>query len=74
MDNKLSKGGQINSFISTCREILLSFLKTHFPVEIEYEAQSGLAVALQAKKYDEWSIRARDILIGFANQLTLPDR
>ncbi|KAF6018566.1 hypothetical protein EB796_023110 [Bugula neritina] len=73
LDNKLSKGGQINSFISTCREILLSFLKTHFPVEIEYKAQSGLAVALQAKKYDEWSIRARDILIGFANQLTLPD-
>lgn len=72
MEGRISKDGYLNSFISSCREILLNFLEKHFPIHIEFAIQPG--VEPPAAKVDEWSLRARTMLIQYAKQIELYDR
>ena len=74
MEGKLARDGSIDNFFSSCREILLNFLNNHFPVVIEYAVQLPHLAAVAQINYDEWSLRARSMLIQYANQLELPDR
>ena len=72
MEGRLSKEGTLNTFISSCRETLLNFLNNHFPVIREFAVQPGVVIP-STIQYDEWSLKSRNMLIQFANQLQLPD-
>ena len=67
-EGKILRDGYVDGFVSSCREILLNFLNNHFPVEIEFE------VPTPVKSYDSWSMRARELLLQYTNQLDLCDR
>lgn len=74
MDGKIARDGPVKEFVSCCREILLNFLNNHFPVMREFPVMPGVAPPADMIQYDDWSLRARNMLIQFANQLQLPDR
>lgn len=75
MEGKLARDGVINDFFSSCREILLNFLNNHFPVERLPPPQlAALQLPVGQIEYDEWSLRARSMLLQYANQLDLPNR
>ncbi|XP_065056159.1 uncharacterized protein LOC135684506 [Rhopilema esculentum] len=58
-------GGTVNKFISLTREILRRFIEQHFPTEVHLNPRE--------RKVDQWSEQAKNMLLGFADKISLPN-
>ncbi|XP_060078626.1 uncharacterized protein LOC132558114 [Ylistrum balloti] len=58
--------GEITGFVSLCREILLRFITQYFPTMIESQNEEDRVA-------DSWCIKAKEMLIGFARKISLPN-
>ena len=67
LDSELTKKGNLIGFMSLCREILTRFITQYFPITIDTK------IAGVEPQLDEWSKTAKDMLIGFADTISLPD-
>ena len=56
--------GNINKFMSLCNEILKRFIKQNFPTVIQLNANES--------KEDPWSLKAKEMLLEFADRIALP--
>ncbi|XP_078614112.1 uncharacterized protein LOC144883439 isoform X1 [Branchiostoma floridae x Branchiostoma japonicum] len=64
LECELSKhGGQVLGFVSLCKEIYTRFVHQHFPTHIQG----------QEEKEDFWCKSAKDLLLGFADKMELPN-
>ncbi|CAC5397982.1 Protein strawberry notch homolog 2,Protein strawberry notch homolog 1,Protein strawberry notch,Protein FORGETTER 1 [Mytilus coruscus] len=68
LDSELTKKGSLTGFMSLCREILTRFINQYFPVMIETKI-----AGVDPIQMDEWSKTAKGMLLGFAEQISLPD-
>ncbi|CAG2225424.1 Protein strawberry notch homolog 2,Protein FORGETTER 1,Protein strawberry notch,Protein strawberry notch homolog 1 [Mytilus edulis] len=68
LDSELTKKGSLTGFMSLCREILTRFINQYFPVMIETKI-----AGVDPIQEDEWSKTAKGMLLGFAEQISLPD-
>ncbi|XP_048247301.1 protein FORGETTER 1-like isoform X2 [Haliotis rufescens] len=65
LDSELNKNkGRLKGFISLCREIISRFIEQYFPTKIE---NAGNSVE------DEWSMKAKSMLLEFCRKIPLPD-
>ena len=65
MQEMTEKNGNITKFISLCGEILKRFILQYFPTDIQLNPNES--------KEDPWSIKAKDMLLGFVDKITLPN-
>lgn len=66
-ESEFSKNkGKVTGFVSLCKEIFSRFITQHFPIMIESQNKEEVLV-------DEWSKQARDLLLGFAEKINLPN-
>ncbi|XP_019644077.1 PREDICTED: protein FORGETTER 1-like [Branchiostoma belcheri] len=64
LECELSKhGGQVSGFVSLCKEIYTRFVQQHFPTIIQGREE----------KEDFWCRSAKDLLLGFADKIGLPN-
>ncbi|XP_062605521.1 uncharacterized protein LOC134267315 [Saccostrea cucullata] len=66
-ESEFSKNkGKVSGFVSLCKEIFTRFITQHFPIMTENQNKDEVLV-------DEWSKQARDLLLGFAEKINLPN-
>ncbi|XP_069103404.1 protein strawberry notch homolog 1-like isoform X2 [Argopecten irradians] len=58
--------GEVNGFVSLCREILLRFITQYFPTMIEAQKPED-------RVPDSWCVQAKEMLVGFAHKIPLPN-
>ncbi|XP_072033726.1 uncharacterized protein [Amphiura filiformis] len=62
----LKSDSKLTEFISIAREILIRFINQHFPTQV-------IVSPNEPRKDDEWSVQAKNLLMGFATKIELPN-
>ncbi|KAK3094762.1 hypothetical protein FSP39_005887 [Pinctada imbricata] len=67
LESEMTKNrGSVSGFVSLCREILSRFIQQYFPTFIEKQT-------CEEKVEDQWSKQAKELLLGFAEKIQLPN-
>eukprot|EP00794_Sanderia_malayensis_P010733 gene10733-11882_t len=67
LGQELSRSGyNIRKFVSVTKEILKRFISQNFPTEVVLNQA-------QEKKEDQWCSKAKSMLLGFVEKISLPD-